>query len=68
MTHTVAKMVKNISYWGRDAVNGWQLLFPNAGYQATIPVGNESTTFIVDINASVAGADANSTAKVNVIF
>jgi hypothetical protein len=68
VTHTVTKMVKNISYWGRDAVNGWQLRFPNAGYQATIPVGNESTTFIVDINASVAGADANSTAKVNVIF
>ena len=66
--HTAVSMVKNISYWGRDAVNGWQLRFPNAGFQATIPVGNETDTFILDINASVAGADASSTAKVNVIF
>ena len=41
---------------------------PTAGFQATIPVGNETDTFILDINASVAGADASSTAKVNVIF
>ncbi len=68
VTHTAAKMVKNISYWGRDAYLGWQLRFPNAGFQATIPVGSETDTFILDINASVAGADASSTAKVNVIF
>ena len=68
VTHTAAKMVKNISYWGKDASLGWQLRFPNAGFQATIPVGNETTQFILDINASVAGADASSTAKVNVIF
>lgn len=68
VVHTSASMVKNISYWGKDAVNGWQLRFPNAGFQATIPVGNETDTFILDINASVAGADASSTAKVNVIF
>ena len=68
VTHTAAKMVKNISYWGKDAYLGWQLRFPNAGFQATIPVGNETTQFILDINASVAGADASSTAKVNVIF
>jgi len=68
VVHTSASMVKNISYWGKDAVNGWQLRFPNAGFQATVPVGNETDTFILDINASVAGADASSTAKVNVIF
>ncbi len=68
IVHNVAKMVKNVSYWGRDAYLGWQLRFPNAGFQATIPVGNETDTFILDINASVAGADASSTAKVNVIF
>ena len=68
IVHNVAKMVKNVSYWGRDSYLGWQLRFPNAGFQATIPVGNETDTFILDINASVAGADASSTAKVNVIF
>lgn len=68
VVHTSASMVKNISYWGKDALLGWQLRFPNAGFQATIPVGNEIDTFILDINASVAGADASSTAKVNVIF
>ena len=68
VVHTSASMVKNISYWGKDALLGWQLRFPNAGFQATIPVGNETDTFILDINASVAGADASSTAKVNVIF
>lgn len=68
VVHTAAKMLKNVSYWGRDATLGWQLRFPNAGFQATVPVGSETDTFILDINASVAGADASSTAKVNVIF
>jgi hypothetical protein len=68
VVHTSASMVKNISYWGKDAVNGWQLRFPNAGFQATIPVGSEVTQFILDINASVVGADASSIAKINVIF
>jgi len=68
VVHTSGTMVKNISYWGNDAYLGWQLRFPNAGFQATVPVGNETDTFILDINASVAGADASSTAKVNVIF
>lgn len=68
INHNVNKMIKNISYWGKDAVNGWQLRFPNAGFQATIPVGSEVTQFILDINASVAGADASSIAKINVIF
>ena len=68
IVHNVSKMVKNVSYWGKDASLGWQLRFPNAGFQATIPVGSETETFTLDINASVAGADASSTAKVNVIF
>jgi|TARA_B110000503_G_scaffold30355_1_gene49193 hypothetical protein len=68
ITHTTTVMVKNISYWGKDFSLGWQLRFPNAGFQATVPIGNETTKFIIDVNASVAGADASSTAKVNVIF
>lgn len=68
IVHTVNEWPKQISYWGFDATNGWQLRMPTAGFQATIPVGNETDTFILDINASVAGADASSTAKVNVIF
>lgn len=68
ITHTENKMVKNITYWGKDATLGWQLRFPNAGFQATVPVGSENSKFIVDLNASVAGADASSTAKINVIF
>ena len=68
VVHNTNKMLKNVSYWGLDAYLGWQLRFPNAGFQATVPVGNETDTFILDINASVAGADASSSAKVNVIF
>lgn len=68
ITHTENKMVKNITYWGKDATLGWQLRFPNAGFQATVPVGSENSKFIVDLNASVAGADTSSTAKINVIF
>ncbi len=68
ITHTVGRMPKNISYWGLDILFGYQLRFPNAGFQATIPANNITTQFILDINSSVAGADASSTAKVNVIF
>ena len=68
VTHSVNRMPKNISYWGFDNTNGWQLRFPNAGFQATIPFGSETTSIIIDINSTVAGADASSTAKVNVIF
>lgn len=68
ITHTAARMVKNISYWGNDAVNGWQLRFPTSGFQATVPAGLETTTFKININANAAGADASGSAKVNVIF
>lgn len=68
VTHTAGAMVKNINYWGSDAINGWQLRFPTSGYQATVPAGSETTVFKMNVNASVAGADANSSAKVNVIF
>ncbi len=68
ITHTTNRMVKTVSYMGRDAVNGWQMRFPTAGFQATVPFGVETTTIVIDINASVAGADASSTARVNVIF
>ena len=68
ITHNVGSMVKNINYWGSDVINGWQLRFPTSGYQATVPAGSETTVFKMNVNASVAGADANSSAKVNVIF
>lgn len=68
VSHTANTMVKNVSYWGSDSLNGWQLRFPTVGYQATIPAGNELTQFKIDVNATVAGADASSSAKVNVIF
>jgi hypothetical protein len=68
ITHTVARMVKNISYWGNDATNGWQLRFPTSGFQATVPAGFETTTFKINVNANAAGADASGSAKVNVIF
>jgi hypothetical protein len=68
VTHNVGSMVKNINYWGSDVINGWQLRFPTSGYQATVPAGSETTVFKMNVNASVAGADANSSAKVNVIF
>lgn len=68
ITHTAGAMVKNINYWGSDATNGWQLRFPTSGYQVTVPAGSETTVFKMNVNASVAGADANSSAKVNVIF
>jgi hypothetical protein len=68
ITHTAARMVKNISYWGSDATNGWQLRFPTSGYQATVPAGLETTTFKINVNANAAGADASGSAKVNVIF
>ena len=61
-------MVKQISYWGFDVTNGWQLRMPTAGYQATIPVGSENTSFKININSVAAGADISSQAKVNVIF
>ena len=68
VTHTVGVMVKNISYWGSDATNGWQLRFPTSGYQAMVPAGSETTVFKVNVNATVTGADASGSAKVNVIF
>ena len=68
VTHTVGSMVKNINYWGSDATNGWQLRFPTSGYQATVPAGSETTVFKVNVNATVTGADASGSAKVNVIF
>lgn len=68
ITHTAGVMVKNINYWGSDSTNGWQLRFPTSGYQVTVPAGSETTVFKMNVNASVAGADANSSAKVNVIF
>jgi hypothetical protein len=68
VTHTAGAMVKNISYWGSDATNGWQLRFPTSGFQATVPAGSETTVFKVVVNANVTGADASGSAKVNVIF
>ena len=68
VVHDVARMMKYVSYFGLDSTNGWQLRFPTAGYQATVPSGEETTKFIIDINASVAGADVSSTAKVNVVI
>lgn len=68
VVHTAGEIIKHISYLGRDAVNGWQMRFPTAGFQATVPSGSEADTFVIDLNASVAGADASSVAKVNVIF
>lgn len=68
VSHNTSKMLKSVSYWGRDATNGWQYRLPTAGYQATIAPGNETTEFSIDIAATVAGADASSYAKVNVIF
>lgn len=68
VTHTATRMVKSISYWGNDAVNGWQLRFPTSGFQATVPAGLETTTFKINVNATSAGADASGSAKVNVIF
>ena len=68
ITHTAGAMIKNVSYWGSDSLNGWQLRFPTVGYQATVPAGSELTQFKIDVNATVAGADASSNAKVNVIF
>lgn len=68
ITHTAAQMVKNISYWGSDATNGWQLRFPTAGFQATVLAGSETTLFKINVNSTTAGADPNGSAKVNVIF
>lgn len=68
ITHTINEWPKQISYWGFDATNGWQLRMPTAGFQATIPSGSETTVFKIDINSVAAGADVNSSAKVNVIF
>ena len=61
-------MLKIVSYWGSDATNGWQLRFPTSGYQATVPSGFETTRFKINVNATVAGADPNGVATVNVIF
>lgn len=68
VTHNVSRMMKYVSYFGFDASNGWQLRFPTAGYQALVPSGEETTKFTLDLNASVAGADVSSTAKVNVVL
>jgi hypothetical protein len=68
VVHTTGEIVKIVNYLGRDAVNGWQMRFPTSGFQVTVPAGSETTTFVIDLNASVAGADASSLAKVNVIF
>lgn len=66
--HTVNRYPKSISYWGKDSVNGWQYRLPTAGYQALIDAGDELINFQIDVNATAAGADASSEAKVNVIF
>lgn len=66
--HTVNRYPKSISYWGKDSVNGWQYRLPTAGYQALIDTGDELINFQIDVNATAAGADASSEAKVNVIF
>jgi hypothetical protein len=68
ITHTAGVMVKNISYWGSDPTNGWQLRFPTSGFQATVPAGFETTRFKLNVNSTAAGADPNGSAKVNVIF
>lgn len=68
VTHTAGVMVKNISYWGSDPTNGWQLRFPTSGYQATVPSGFETTRFKINVNSTTTGADPNGSAKVNVIF
>jgi hypothetical protein len=66
--HPINRYPKSISYWGKDSVNGWQYRMPTAGYQATMDAGDELTEFKIDITATIAGADASSEAKVNVIF
>lgn len=68
ITHTASRYPKSISYWGKDSTNGWQYRMPTAGYQATMDTGQETAAFKIDINATAAGADASSEAKVNVIF
>lgn len=68
ITHNFGEWPKNISYWGLDSVNGWQLRYPTGGYQATIASGEETTKFKINVNSVTAGADVNSQAKVNVIF
>ena len=68
ITHTAGVMVKNISYWGSDPTNGWQLRFPTSGFQATVPAGFETTRFKLNVNSTATGADPNGSAKVNVIF
>lgn len=68
VVHNAGKIVKMISYWGKDATNGWQYRMPTAGYQATLTPGSETSQFKIDINAPIAGADASSEAKVNVIL
>jgi len=66
--HPINRYPKSISYWGKDSVNGWQYRIPTAGYQATLDAGDELNEFKIDITATIAGADASSEAKVNVIF
>ena len=68
VSHTTGYMPKQITYWGLDATNGWQLRMPTAGYQATVPEGSETTQFRINVNSVTAGADVNTEAKVNVIF
>lgn len=64
ITHTVYRDPSIISYWGYSASEGLRLRFPTAGYQAS----SSTSTFTLNLNSAVTGADNGQYAVITALF
>jgi hypothetical protein len=69
VTHTAAKALKQINFWGYSVAGGIERYrLPSASNEVTIPYANRTSQFIFTISTSIAGADLDGSARVVVAF
>jgi len=69
ITHAFGSWPKLVTYYGYDSVtNKYKYRQPTGNYQVLLDANNPTTTFEINVVASVMGADANGHGYINIIF
>jgi len=69
VTHSFNTWPKSVTYFGFDNTNNqYKLRYPTGNYQVLLDGANPTTTFKIQLISSVAGADVNQHAYVNLVF
>jgi hypothetical protein len=67
--HSFNTWPKSVTYFGFDNTNNqYKLRYPTGNYQVLLDGANPTTTFKIQLISSVAGADVNQHAYVNLVF